>query len=121
MSTAQPTAPPHDDSLVTFPRWFVITAGAFASFFFVTFLPWSVWVTSTVYGVPAQAEVVQMTAEESKATKERLVVIEAKQFTAADGRSLVVDLKSDLNEIKSKVDNLQREFDRTIGRNREMP
>lgn len=41
----------------------------------------------------------------------RIVKIETGQFTSADGRELVADIKADLREIKGSITSLQRQVD----------
>jgi hypothetical protein len=101
---------------LTIPRWAVWVLTAIASFFVLTFLPWSVWVTASSFTANTSSHLVGDHVKAIDTLEGRLVVIEAKQFTAADGKSLVADLKTDLNDIRSKVENIQRDFDRTIGK-----
>jgi hypothetical protein len=102
---------------ITLPRWSLWVGGVVSAVFAITFVPWSIWVTNGQFAAAS--------AKDVESLRERMVVVESTRFTASDGRSLMSDLKGelkgDLNEIKAQLGNLQRGFDRTIGRGAVMP
>jgi hypothetical protein len=96
---------------LTLPRWFLMTITAIASFFAVTYVPWSIWVTVALFGLMAGTRDTDDNTVRIKAIEavQQNHALQLQTFNASR-------FESRLDRIETGVQALQRDFDRTLGK-----
>lgn len=93
------------------PRWFLLAITGIAGFFAVTYVPWSIWVTVTIFGLMAGIDDTDDNTLRIKTLElnQQNHALQLQTFNAAR-------FESRLDRIETGVQSLQRDFDRTLGK-----
>lgn len=113
----------HDDGDGSYsvPAWFVKLVGVCLSLLTMTFVPWSIWVTVTLFNLQSTADVIAENRErirtienDNASLNSQLQVIGATRFTAESGRALTANLELRFDRLETKVDQLRSDVDRSF-------
>lgn len=110
---SEPTTEQNEPGL-TLPRWFLLTITGIAGFFAITYVPWSIWVTATLFGLMAGTRDTDDNTIRIKAIEvnQQNHALQLQTFNASR-------FESRLDRIETGVQSLQRDFDRTLGKVKE--
>lgn len=109
------------------PRWFLIWITGLGGLMGITFVPWAIWATMMLLNYQnirdTRGEIItEMRSNIAVLQQSRenhalqLQAISATRFTAVEARALNASTDARLDRIDGKLESLQRDFDRTIGK-----